>query len=460
MSTTLPLADPALSALMTERSYSAAAWLGERLIAAGGVGAKVWEQTGEALERLHRDDAALALYRAARAAFPRSGGLALREADLLSRTGRIEAAETLYRDVITRHADHFTAAVQGLLDCAPLAPEDPLAARLATLAQDGRAPQGARVRAWFQLGRIAVEAGRDAEGFAHYAAGNRLKAEGMKRGVSEHLDGLDLRPLDTDFFARFRRAAPIAGDCPALFVGGLPRSGKTLTESLLSREPDLVAGGEVGYLRSFGGAMKGANPALEQAEALRSLATSPFGARYAEFLSAIGAPPGARIIDTFPANLKYLGVLALLHPEAPVVLCRRNALDLGVSLFFKNFADGHSYTCDLATIGRALARSEHAIAHWDDHLPNPLVVVDYERLVTAPDATVAGIRRRLGLAPAEAAADQAAETADWRVFPSRSVAVAGRVSPGLIGFADRFAAQIAPMREAYAAEWARLALSG
>jgi len=100
---------------------------------------------------------------------------------------------------------------------------------------------------------------------------------------------------------------------------------------------------------------------------------SPFEEMCHPFLET----PCTHLTDTSPANLEYLGYLALLHPEVPVLFCRCNALDLGVSLYFRNFRRGQGFSYDLEATGRTIALADKLIDHSLSVLPNPVWEVAY-----------------------------------------------------------------------------------
>ncbi|HKL63169.1 MAG TPA: hypothetical protein VJ883_07360, partial [Woeseiaceae bacterium] len=83
-------------------------------------------------------------------------------------------------------------------------------------------------------------------------------------------------------------------------------------------------------------------------------------------------------------------------------------------------------------------------------LPNPVLVVDYEDLVTDPEGTRARLFAHLGLAPPGPAAPVAA--GNWRLFPSKSPSAGSALDPSLVGFAERFTEELGPLVAAYEAE--------
>ncbi|KGE03879.1 sulfotransferase family protein [Pseudohaliea rubra] len=431
----------ALRALLAARDFPALLRATDPTTA--NASAEHWLYRGKALEGLLQPDAAATCYREGLAQGPEDaplhlalGQLALQQGD---RPGALEALERA-RDLNPDNLDCYAA----LLHLVPLAPDGPEAARILARALDHRRSDAARARALFLLGQLQVEAGRDRTGFVHYAAGNRLTGDSLEARKREYRLGERLFRLDRRTFAAVARSLP---PCKALVVTGLPRSGKSLVESLLAEHPAIAAGGEFAGLRRAIADIPGKELPRRLSEAAAS-SRSPFIEAYREHPLA---DAGSRwLVDSSPANLPRIGYFALLHPEAPIVLCRRRARDLGLALFFKKFRSGHGYSYALETAGRAIASAERLIDHWQAVLPNPLLVVDYEELVTDPEGTRARLFALLGLAPPPRPL-RSGEAEDWRLFPSKSPGAACAPRPSLLGFADRFEEELAPLVKAYEA---------
>ncbi len=407
----------------------------------GSSAEEAWFYRGKALEGLCRFDEAASVYGRALDVFPDSMQLHLALGQLEIQRGRPKHALELLRrgcELEPNNLNCFTAR----LNIESLDPDGPDAARMLVRALDERKSDAARARALFFLGQLHVEAQRDRIGFAYYRAGNMLADKSIDKSRREyplpnHL--LNLSPTD------FETGVLAVPECKAIVVAGMPRSGKTMVESLLSEHPAILPAGEYAGLRRA--LVKLDKKRLP--ESLRQLADSgrsPFAETYANHpLAQEGAD---WLVDSSPANLTRLGYFGLVHPNTPVVLCRRRAPDLGVSLFFKKFKTGHGYTFDLARIGRAIALTEQLIEHWRAVLPNPVMVVDYEDLVADPERTRTLLFEHVGLeAPARAEPKSVEE--DWRIFPSRSPGPGTPISPALIGFSDRFETELTSMLVAY-----------
>ena len=432
----------ALRSLLDRADFAAVLRATEAAVDAGRADVQHWLYRGRALEGLASFAEAGACYDAGLARESESGRLHAARGQLAIRVGDAALAREHLERAVALEPD-LTSAWSALLNLRPLDPDGPETARILARALDDGLSDAARSAALFLLGQIHVDARRDRSGFAFYAQGNRLVARSLEERRRQYRIPRSALALTASQLASPER--PLTGRCPALLVAGLPRSGKSLVEQVLAGHPAIAAGGEIaGAKRAIKPLGRGAalTVALRQ---LRAAGRSPV----ADYYAALPRGQARWLVDTSPANLPRLGHLALLHPEMPIVLCRRSPADLGLALYFKKFRRGQGYSYRLANIGRAIAAAERLMAHWCRELPNPLALVDYEDLVRDPAATRARLFRALGFdAPPEA---EPAAAAPWRPYPTRSPGGRVEPTPALLGFAERFREELAPLRDAYEA---------
>jgi len=414
---------------------------------------EAWRVRAEALVGLGRHAEAHEAYAQALERSPADAQLHVRRARALARCGRHAEARTAYETAFAA-APSLLAALHGLIGYRAFAPDDPALAAVRAIARGAPATPGSRAFACFLLGRILTTAGRDAEGFALYAAANHMTRDTLPdapppRWPDEFLRWWAPRAAGAHGgLPKFRSGTQ--GDCPALLVTGLPRSGKSLVEHLLCTHPALAPGEELGGLHEAVEMLAG--PPARRLKALDGATEDRLAIVYAQALVASDRPSVQRIVDTAPPNLWDLGYLAALHPEVPLILCQRDPLDLGAAIFFKRFSEGHAYSYDQVSLGGMLAAGELAIEAWRRALPNPIQVVDYQALVADPVPVRDALLRFLGLDPAACAAPpgEGAAMAGWPgIHASHNAPAYGPVVSDLVGFGKRFAAQLAPMMAAY-----------
>ena len=423
---------------------------------------EVFALRGKALEGLHRADEALAIYTQGLEKHPDNTRLHLYAGHAYTRAGRSQSALTHFHAAL-RLSPSLLDAYRGLLNFEAIDPDGRDAARILAVALNDSRSAMDRARACYLLGQIAVDAERDIVGFTYYRRANHIVGRSFKANQREFVVPATTLAIRRRHSADAEGNAARANGCPAIIVAGLPRSGKSLVESLLARHPGVLAGGELAFVRRFVSNLDTSRDIGDLGAELRRQASrdprgSPLAQRYSEVAGRASPDHLARYVtDTSPANLRRVGYLSLVHPEVPIVFCRRDPLDLAVALYFKHFKTGHGYSYSQGAIGRAIARSEQLMQHWLCQLPNPMATVHYERLSRDPAGTLQAMQRdlNLDLAPAQHACTpgiQSGDSADWRLFTTRSIDAYGSIRPDLIGFGRRFERQMQAAMEAYASE--------
>ncbi|HEY4044467.1 MAG TPA: sulfotransferase [Rhodopila sp.] len=117
-----------------------------------------------------------------------------------------------------------------------------------------------------------------------------------------------------------------SGDATPVLIIGMPRSGTTLVEQIVSSHPEVGAGGELNFWNERGAAWHQAGPAGSEAPFLGQAA-----AEYLGVLRAIG-PKAARVTDKMPFIFLWAGLIHLAFPRATIIHCRRAAIDTALSI--------------------------------------------------------------------------------------------------------------------------------
>jgi hypothetical protein len=107
-----------------------------------------------------------------------------------------------------------------------------------------------------------------------------------------------------------------------------------------------------------------------------------------------GAVP---IIDKMPDNIFFLWLIAALFPSARIILCRRDLRDVCLSCYFHHFTEGHLYAYDLPDCGARALEIDQLATHWLWVVPLEILTIDYEQLVSDPEAESRRLIEFLGL---------------------------------------------------------------
>ena len=239
------------------------------------------------------------------------------------------------------------------------------------------------------------------EAFGHLSKG---KAAG--RAMRDYTPERD-RELFEAIMDSYPGAAPATSgfdNGEPIFVFGMPRSGTTLVERILSSHPDVQSCGE---LHHFGVALKRASqsrtPPMLDPDTMRKAAGADWaelGRRYVEGTRPLtGQSP--RFTDKLPHNFLYAGYIANALPRAKLVLVRRNPMDTCLGNFRQLFslaAPNYDYSFDLLDTGRYYLLFDRLVRYWQEVLPGRIHEVHYEDVIEDQEARTRRLLEACGLA--------------------------------------------------------------
>jgi Sulfotransferase family/Tetratricopeptide repeat len=274
-----------------------------------------------------------------------------------------------------------------------------LSALLAAAPQDYRA----QLFLGYAIAKELDDAGRFAEAFGWFEHAARTRRRRLSYDVGSDIGKLAriAEVYSSDATHAPARSSAI-GDCSRfLFVVGLPRSGTTLVERILSGLPGVRSNGETDYFSRALLAAAGHDGDVFQ----RAAAADPNAV--AEGFAAL-ADPGPRahhIVEKLPLNYLYAGAIRRALPEAKIVLVSRSPIDSCFAMFRTLFAAGYPFSYDLVELGRYYAAYARLMAHWRLALGGQLHEIVYEELVAEPHRVGAKLAAACGLPWSDAAID-------------------------------------------------------
>jgi len=238
--------------------------------------------------------------------------------------------------------------------------------------------------AWFEQGRRLEAEGRYDEAFAAFAQGARVKAERLDPAMFVARHGALVKMLKAVFTGDFLRAhASNNRDESPIFIVGVPRSGSSLVEQILSSHPQVQGLGETQSLLRILGNSLPFNP--------NGWLDPPLAAKaYIDAVRNEGWSQAPRFTDKRLINAVAIGHIHLMFPRATIINCRRDPLDTGLSCFQADFSAGGwtRFSYDLASIGRYYALHREIMSHWNFVLMGRVVNLDYEALVADPEPQI------------------------------------------------------------------------
>jgi len=243
--------------------------------------------------------------------------------------------------------------------------------------------KGNAIYCHFALGNFFRSGKSFDQAFSHFLKANTLHRETISYDPKENIQTVDslIKVYSKRFFQR-RRHFGSASQLP-VFILGMPRSGSTLVEQIVSSHPQVHGTGELG-----------AFPAVDVRIALRLKFSGPppecmflidrkiaeeYSAQYLQEL-ALHCPSAKRITEHLAGNFFKIGLIKTLFPEARIIHCQRNPLDTCISLFFHYFM-GLKCSFELTELGQYYLQYQRLMSHWQNLFPGEILNVQYEELV-------------------------------------------------------------------------------
>ncbi len=228
----------------------------------------------------------------------------------------------------------------------------------------------------YALGKVYDDVGESRKAMEAFIAGARLKRAELNYNKQASLYLFDrIREVFTkDALEAKRKVIKGASTHAPIFVLGMPRSGSTLTEQIISSHSQVFGAGEVRTLnQSLTEAVtRDFSESVRFPEVFRFLSQKHADTIVANYLRDIpnwgGSTP--RFTDKMLTNFFYLGLITVLMPNARIIHIRRHPIDNCISCFTRLFREDLPYSYDFDDLADYYLKYSGLMAHWRDVLPS------------------------------------------------------------------------------------------
>ncbi|MDP9198224.1 MAG: sulfotransferase, partial [Pseudomonadota bacterium] len=260
-----------------------------------------------------------------------------------------------------------------------------------------------RIHLHFALGKAHEDAGEYTQSFEHYAQGNALYR--TRNAYDADQNTARVRHLKSVFTSEFFAARAGSGNPTGnpIFIVGMPRSGSTLLEQILSSHSAIEGTTELPELITMARELRAMADSEDIGVYADVLAAMPgeslrdLGERYLERTRVHRKTDRPHFIDKMPNNFLHVAMIRLALPNAKIIDARRHPMACCFSNFKQHYARGQRFSYDLTDVGRFYADYVNLMAHFDAVLPGHIHRVFYERLVEDTETEVRRLFEYLGL---------------------------------------------------------------
>ena len=256
---------------------------------------------------------------------------------------------------------------------------------LESVLEDPRLPKPGRVNIHYALAKELDDLGKHAESFNQLKRGADIRRNQMRYDVDRDIALIDtiIECFDASFMAN---KLPACESAEPIFILGMPRTGTTLVERILSSHSQVYAAGE---LDTFGRELmrqldqtSDISELSQHERILHSRDTNPkaLGEAYlagTRFLT--GSTP--HFIDKLPFNFLYAGMIKKALPQARIINLTRHPMATCYAVYKQLFRDAYPFSYDLQDLGRYFVAYRRLMDHWDAVMPGAIYRVAYEDVV-------------------------------------------------------------------------------
>jgi len=247
-----------------------------------------------------------------------------------------------------------------------------------------------KVKISFALAKVNQDLDNQKDFFKYLNEGNRLRKQEINYSFEE---SNNFHSIITNLFGFdqpiLKKSSKKASDIKPIFIVGMPRSGTSLVEQIISSHKDVHGAGELPYFRNI------LNPILDNHlnENRKSFRKKDFLSIRQEYLNSLAKLKTEEkiITDKMPMNVRLLGFILSAIPEAKIVHLKRDPMATCWSNYNHYFTEGNGFSFDQEDLAKFYNLYLEIIDYWHKLFPKKIYDLCYEDLTNNQEKETRGL---------------------------------------------------------------------
>jgi len=303
-------------------------------------------------------------------------------------------------------------------------------------------PIESKIELSYTLSYAYEDLGKDEQAFDYLLQANQLVRSTIHCSIEDEKQKFAqiTEIFNERLFAEFAGAGD--PDPAPVFIVGMPRSGSSLLEQILSCHSQVYCAGES---RALGRVLADCLPGKELSALIQQLDSPGYARLGAEYMAHIrkGAGPARYFVNKLLVNFQLIGLIKLILPNAKIIHCKRDPVDTCLSCFKQNFTGRIRYTYDLTELGEYYRLYSQLMSYWHALLPGFILDLRYEDMVRDQQTQIKRLLDYLGLPMEDACLEF--HKSRRRVFTASATQVSRPVYKSSVGTWKKYSVQLEPL---------------
>ena len=303
--------------------------------------------------------------------------------------GKISEGVSSYKKAIEIKSD-FAEAYNNYTDSVKIQINDPILLKLDKLINKKNLSEKDSTYLFFAMGKAQLDIGNSEKALQLINTGNSLRKKELKYKIQKSKDIFDkIKNNFKELNIKNEKTSPDSISQP-IFIVGMPRSGTTLVEQILSSHSSIFGACELNFLDNAINLIDWQNNKIQKKDIIE------IRKNYINELKKISK--STYTTDKMPLNFRWIGFIAYAFPNAKIIHVKRDAMATCWSNYKNNFSkDGLAFAFDQVDIAEYYKLYEDLMDFWQKKFPEKIYELNYDKLTENQELESRKIFNYLGL---------------------------------------------------------------